>query len=221
MTGEPPTRAAAAVARPYESPDELKADLETVLQSLIAEHGPAFAYGDLPDLIRAVDTFGFHLARLDMRQNSSVHERTVAELLKTAGVCADYAALDEAARIALLVGELGHGRLLHSPYETYGEETNREFEILRTAAEVKRLYGRDSMRAYIVSNTTSVSDLLEVYLLLKEVGLFTPGERRGPRSSPSRCSRPSATCARRRRPWAPTWPCRSSGGWSSRSASRR
>lgn len=176
LTGEQPQRAAAAAAPPYEEPDDLKADLETVLTSLITEHGPAFAYGDLPELIRAVDTFGFHLARLDMRQNSSVHERTVAELLKTAGVCADYAGLDEPGRIALLVSELGHGRLLHSPYETYSEETTREFEILHTAAEVKRLYGRDSIRAYIVSNTTSVSDLLEVYLLLKEVGLFAPGE---------------------------------------------
>jgi phosphoenolpyruvate carboxylase len=176
LTGEPPMRAAATNAAPYASPDELKADLETVLASLIAHHGPAFAYGDLPNLIRQVDTFGFHLARLDMRQNSAVHQRTTAELLKTAGVCDDYAALAEAARIALLVGELGHGRLLHSPYETYSEETTREFDILRTAAEVKRLYGRDAIRAYIVSNTQSVSDLLEVYLLLKEVGLFTPGE---------------------------------------------
>jgi phosphoenolpyruvate carboxylase len=176
LTGEPPMRAAATNAKPYASPDELKADLETVLASLIKEHGPAFAYGDLPDLIRQVDTFGFHLARLDMRQNSSVHQRTTAELLKTAGVCDDYAALDEPARIALLVQELGHGRLLHSPYETYSEETARELEILHTAAQVKQLYGRDAIRAYIVSNTQSVSDLLEVYLLLKEVGLFTPGE---------------------------------------------
>jgi phosphoenolpyruvate carboxylase len=176
LTGEPPMRAAATAAPPYESPDELKADLQTVLASLIAEHGPAFAYGDLPNLIRQVDTFGFHLARLDMRQNSSVHERTIAELLKTAGVCADYTGLDEQARIDLLVAELGHGRLLHSPYAAYSEETAREFEILHTAAQVKRLYGRDAIRAYIVSNTTSVSDLLEVYLLLKEVGLFAPGD---------------------------------------------
>ena len=176
LTGEPPMRAASLPAAPYDSPDELRADLATVLDSLIAEHGPAFAYGDLPNLIRQVDTFGFHLARLDMRQNSSVHERTVAELLKTAGVCADYAALDEPARITLLISELGHGRLLHSPYESYSDETAREFEILHTASEVKRLYGRDAIRAYIVSNTTSVSDLLEVYLLLKEVGLFAPGE---------------------------------------------
>ncbi len=176
LAGEPPMRPSAAPGPPYETPDALKADLETVLDSLIAEHGPAFASGDLPDLIRAVDTFGFHLARLDMRQNSSVHERTVAELLKTAGVCEDYTALAEEARIALLVSELGHGRLLRSPYETYSDETTREFTILHAAAEVKRLYGRDAIRAYIVSNTTSVSDLLEVYLLLKEVGLFQPGD---------------------------------------------
>jgi phosphoenolpyruvate carboxylase len=175
LAGEPPTRPGAAEAQPYATPDELKADLETVLASLVEKHGPAFAQGDLPDLIRAVDTFGFHLARLDMRQNSSVHERTAAELLMVAGVCRDYAALDEQARVDLLVSELGHGRLLHSPFATYSEETAREFEILHAAADVKRLYGRDAIRAYIVSNTTSVSDLLEVYLLLKEVGLFTPG----------------------------------------------
>jgi phosphoenolpyruvate carboxylase len=176
LVGEGPARPAAVQAEAYGSPDDFKADLETVLASLIASHGDLFAQGPLPDLIRAVDTFGFHLARLDMRQNSSAHERVVAELLKTAGVCADYAGLDEAARCGLLVAELGHGRLLHSPFEAYGEETVREYAILQAAAEVKRLYGRDAIRSYIVSNTTSVSDLLEVYLLLKEVGLFTPGE---------------------------------------------
>src|SRR5579859_1079220 len=130
LVGEAPARPAAVQAEAYGSPDDFKADLETVLASLIASHGDLFAQGPLPDLIRAVDTFGFHLARLDMRQNSSAHERVVAELLKTAGVCADYAGLDEAARCSLLVAELGHGRLLHSPFEAYGEETMREYAIL-------------------------------------------------------------------------------------------
>jgi phosphoenolpyruvate carboxylase len=176
LAGEAPPRPALAVAEPYAEPDDLKADLETVLASLLAKHGPAFAQGDLPDLIRAVDTFGFHLARLDMRQNSSVHARTVAELLKVAGVTDDYEALDEQARCDLLAAELGHGRLLYSPFASYSDETVREYAVLQAAAEVKRLYGKDSIRAYIVSNTTSVSDLLEVYLLLKEVGLFLPGD---------------------------------------------
>jgi phosphoenolpyruvate carboxylase len=176
LVGEAPSRPTVMQAEPYASPDAFKTDLETVLTSLIASHGDLFAQGPLPDLIRAVDTFGFHLARLDMRQNSSVHERVVAELMKVAGVCDDYLDLDEAARCDLLVAELSHGRLLRSPFAAYGEETVREHAILQAAADVKRLYGRDAIRSYIVSNTTSVSDLMEVYLLLKEVGLFTPAD---------------------------------------------
>jgi phosphoenolpyruvate carboxylase len=176
LTGETPPRPSSTPAEPYAGPAELKADLQTVLDSLIVEHGDAFAQGPLPDLIRAVDIFGFHLATLDMRQNSAVHARVVGELLKTAGVAADYESLDEAQRCELLTRELSHGRLLGSPFAEYNDETRRELETLRTAAEVKRLYGDEAIRAYIVSNTTSVSDLLEVYVLLKEVGLFTPGD---------------------------------------------
>jgi phosphoenolpyruvate carboxylase len=176
LTGEAPPRPALAPAKPYAEPEELKTDLETVLESLVERHGQAFAHGALPELIRAVDTFGFHLARLDMRQNSSVHARTVAELMKVAGVADAYESLDEAQRCELLIAELSHGRLLHSPFAAYSEATVAEYAVLQAAAEVKRLYGPDSIRAYIVSNTTSVSDLLEVYILLKEVGLFTPGQ---------------------------------------------
>jgi len=176
LTGEAPPKAAVAPAEPYGSAAEFKADLVSLLDSLLGRHGAVFAEGPLPDLIRAVDVFGFHLATLDMRQNSAVHERVTAELLKTAGVCDDYAALDETARCALLTQELSHARPLASPYAAYGEETTRELDTLKSAADVKRLYGKEAIRVYIVSNTTSVSDLLEVYLLLKEVGLFSPGE---------------------------------------------
>ncbi|WP_309644412.1 phosphoenolpyruvate carboxylase [Phenylobacterium sp.] len=176
LTGEPPARRPAGPAEPYDGPDALRADLQTVLDSLLTRHGAAFARGPLPDLIRAVEIFGFHLARLDLRQNSAVHARVTAELLKGAGVCEDYEALDEAARCDLLLAELAHGRLLHTPFADYSEETRREYDILTAAADLKRRYGRDAIRAQIVSNTTSMSDLLEVYVLLKEVGLFTPGE---------------------------------------------
>jgi phosphoenolpyruvate carboxylase len=176
LAGEPPPRLTSNAADPYAGPDELKADLQVVLDSLLAKHGPAFAHGPLPDLIRAVDVFGFHLATLDMRQNSAVHARVVAELLKRAGVADDYEALDEPRRCELLTKELAHGRLLASPFADYSDETKRELETLAMAAEVKRRYGPQAIRTYIVSNTTSVSDLLEVYLLLKEVGLFAPGE---------------------------------------------
>ncbi|HEY2480630.1 MAG TPA: phosphoenolpyruvate carboxylase [Caulobacteraceae bacterium] len=175
LTDEAPPRPSPVAGEAYDGPAALRADLQAVLDSLLIHHGPAFARGPLPDLIRAVDCFGFHLATLDMRQNSSVHARVLAELLAKAGVAADYETLDEAARCELLLGELVHGRLLYSPFVAYSEETRLEYAVLGEAARVKRLYGEDAIRAYIVSNTTSVSDLLEVYVLLKEVGLFAPG----------------------------------------------
>jgi phosphoenolpyruvate carboxylase len=176
LTGDAPSPSPAGPATPYGAPSELQVELQVVLDSLLAKHGRAFDRGPLPDLIRAVDVFGFHLATLDMRQNSAVHARVVAEFLKVAGVCPDYEGLDEAARCDLLQRELGHGRLLRSPFVAYSEETAREYAVLAAAAEAKRRYGPEAIRCYIVSNTTSVSDLLEVYLLLKEVGLFHPGQ---------------------------------------------
>lgn len=162
-------------AEPYGSPKEFRADLQTVLESLVSVHGQAFAEGLLPDLIRCVDVFGFHLASLDMRQNSAVHERVVAELLRKAGVEPAYEALGEDERCRVLIDELDHARLLASPFLDYSEETRKELETLHAAADIRRRYGSEAVRAYIVSNTTSVSDLLEVYLLLKEVGLYRPG----------------------------------------------
>ncbi len=176
LTGESPPRPASVEREPYETAEAFKADLAVMLGSLKSQLGDAFERGPLPELIRAVDIFGFHLATLDMRQNSAIHERVTAELFKVAGACADYTALDEAERCDLLLRELAHGRLLASPYASYSDETRRELEVLACAAEVKRRYGAGAIRAYIVSNTTSVSDLLEVYILLKEVGLYAPGD---------------------------------------------
>ena len=176
LTGEAPPRPSPLPAEPYANAAALKADLQVILDSLIANHGDTFAVGPLPELIRAVDCFGFHLATLDLRQNSAVHARTIAELMAVAGVCPDYQALDEQARRDLLLSELAHGRLLYSPYAEYSEETHREYAVLAQAAQSRVRYGRQAIVAYIVSNTTSVSDLLEVYVLLKEVGLFHPGE---------------------------------------------
>ncbi len=124
-------------------------------------------------LIRAVDVFGFHLAPLDLRQNSDVHERTVAELLATANPGFDYLALDEDARIALLTRELATPRPLVSPFVSYSEETAGELAVFRTAAALRQTYGPGAIRTSIISKTQSVSDLLELALLLKEVGLVS------------------------------------------------
>ncbi|MBV8972741.1 MAG: phosphoenolpyruvate carboxylase, partial [Sphingomonadaceae bacterium] len=130
----------------------------------------------LDALIRAVATFGFHLATLDLRQNARVHRRVMAELLKVAGVADDYAALDDAARTELLGAELGHARLLFVPHAAYSAETQSEMAVLRAAATAHARFGPEVIRAYIVSMAASVADLLEVYVLLKEVGLYVPGD---------------------------------------------
>jgi len=99
LNGKAPPRPSVLKGEPYAMPADFRADLVTIAQGLASEGEGALATGGaLGRVIRAVETFGFHLATLDMRQNSAVHERVVAELLKEAGVEADYLALDEYAR---------------------------------------------------------------------------------------------------------------------------
>ncbi|HWW21347.1 MAG TPA: phosphoenolpyruvate carboxylase, partial [Steroidobacteraceae bacterium] len=169
----PPARPASVTAAPYNDADSLRQDLLAVERSLLASPGAALGQGGaLTRLIRAVETFGFHLATLDLRQNADVHARVVGELLRVAGVEPSYAALEEAARVELLRRELQSERLLASPYATYSEETLSELAIVRAAARAHELYGSACITTYIISKCESVSDLLEVNILLKEAGLY-------------------------------------------------
>jgi len=161
----------------YASVDDFKADLDTIFDSLSENGAGPLARGHLRALRRAVDVFGFHLASLDLRQNSDVHERVVAELVEAAGL-GDYRALDESGRVALLVRELGNMRPLSSPHLRYGEETANELAMLNVTADAHRRYGPRSMPNYVISKADSVSDILEVAVLLKEVGLLRPREGR-------------------------------------------
>jgi phosphoenolpyruvate carboxylase len=172
LTGETAPRPAPFNAPPYDGPEAFCADLAVLKDSLVASHGTVFADDGLARLIATVDVFGFHMATLDLRQNSDVHARVVGHLLRVAGVCPDYAALDEDARIGLLSAELASPRLLYSPYENYDPEVKKERAILLAAAETLRTFGPQAIRTHIVSKTDAASDLLEVYLLLKEVGLY-------------------------------------------------
>jgi phosphoenolpyruvate carboxylase len=177
IVGHQPPRPARIAGEAYADPAALRNDLATVAHALGDKGGAALKSGGaLGRLIRAIDVFGFHLAALDLRQNADVHERVVAELLKVAGVEDDYLALDEAARIALLRSELAHARPLSSPWNIYSEETQTELAILRAAAEAHARYGPASIGIYNISKADSVSDMLEVHTLLKEVGLYVPGE---------------------------------------------
>lgn len=162
---------AGADVEPYAGPAAFKADLDVIHRSLVENGSRILARGRLRHLRRAADCFGFHLTSLDLRQNSDVHERTVAELLEKVAPGTNYLALDEAGRIALLTQELGNARPLTSPYLAYGEETQSELDILRTAAEAHARLGAAVIPNAIISKAEGVSDLLELALLLKEVGL--------------------------------------------------
>ncbi|HEX3913077.1 MAG TPA: phosphoenolpyruvate carboxylase [Steroidobacteraceae bacterium] len=173
LTGRTPPRPATVEAPAYADAAGLCADLRALENSLQGESRVRLnGGGALARLNRAVETFGFHLATLDLRQNADVHARVVAELLKVAGVAQDYAALDETARIALLRRELASERLLASPFAGYSPETMSELGIVRAAADAHRRFGADCIRFYVISKCESVSDLLEVNILLKEAGLY-------------------------------------------------
>jgi len=173
VTGRVPPRPASVSAAPYPDAESLRADLYVLEQSLMSESKAGQnAGGALARLSRAVETFGFHLATLDLRQNADVHARVVAELLAVAGVSPHYEALQEAERVRLLRQELCSERLLASPYASYSPETLSELDVVRAAAEAHRRYGCGCITTYIVSKCDSVSDLLEVNILLKEAGLY-------------------------------------------------
>ncbi len=173
IAGESPPRPARLHGDAYATPEAFRRDLVTLASALASAGEGTLASGSaLGRLIRTVETFGFHLATLDLRQNSDVHERVVGELLRNAAVEADYAGLNEDARVALLCSELGNNRPLVGAASELGEESTHELAIIHAAAQAHETFGSAAITTYIISKTTSLSDLLEVYILLKEAGLY-------------------------------------------------
>lgn len=171
------TRRPVGKGAPYDSVRELQADLDVLHRSLISNNARVIARGRLRLLRRAVDCFGFHLARLDIRQNSAVHERTIAELMDAANPGMSYLALGEDARISLLTNELRSTRSLVSPFVKYSDETMGELNVFHAAAEAHAKFGSDAIPQCIISMCKGMSDMLEVAVLLKEVGLVHPSGR--------------------------------------------
>jgi phosphoenolpyruvate carboxylase len=167
-------RHAVADAAPYATSAEFAADLDVLHRALISHKCGLLGRGRLRRLRHAVAIFGFHLAPLDLRQNSDVHARSVAELLAIARPGCDYLSLDEDGRIALLLEELATPRPLTAPGVSYSDETRGELAIFHTAQSIHRRYGKAAIENVIISKTDGVSDILEVAVLLKEVGLLRP-----------------------------------------------
>jgi len=172
LSGGDAARHAVAPQNPYLTPEELLLDLRVVESSLLAQHAQALINQRLRPLIRSVEVFGFHLASVDLRQSSDQHEAVVAELLAHARITPHYAKLDEAAKRELLLRLLCDARPLRVMGAQYSACTLSEIGVFETAKQMRSQFGKQAIRHYIISHTETASDLLEVLLLQKEVGLL-------------------------------------------------
>ena len=159
-------------AEPYATPEQFIHDLDVLIESLL-KHGAVYlARGRLANLRRAAEIFGFHLAPLDMRQHSAIHEQTVSELLAHAGVTAGYAGLDESAKRKVLLDALEAGKPLMGELTEYSDVVQSELRIMQAAADIHDRFGRDALPNHIISKTDAVSDMLELALMLQQVNLL-------------------------------------------------
>ncbi len=157
----------------YSSPQELLNDLYMIQNSLVYHKAEVAAFcGLLQRLIHQVETFGFHLASLDVREHSDEHEKAITEIFRSVLICPNYAQLAEEEKVRLLTRELLNPRPLLPPDWRGSEQTQRVLEVFRTIRRVQEEVSPLSIQAYVISFTHGISDILEVLLLAKEVGLF-------------------------------------------------
>ncbi|WP_048800560.1 phosphoenolpyruvate carboxylase [Streptococcus constellatus] len=157
----------------YHKIEEFKHDLLAIKQSLLENKGEAMISGEFTELLQAVEVFGFYLASIDMRQDSSVHEACVAELLASAGIVENYSELSEDEKCHVLLNELLYDpRILSATHAKKSDLLQKELEIFQTARELKDKLGDAVIKQTIISHATSVSDLLELAVMHKEVGLI-------------------------------------------------
>ncbi len=172
LTGTEAARHAVAPQNPYVGAEEFLADLQIIEASLLATNGAHLVGMRLAGLIRAVQVFGFHLATVDLRQSSDKHEEVIFELLATARIEKNYSALDEQAKRTLLLRLLNDARPLRVVGANYSDHARSEIAIFEAARTARQRFGKAAILHYIISHTESVSDLLEMLLLQKEVGLM-------------------------------------------------
>ena len=157
----------------YFTADEFIDDLTIIEKSLLENKGEILVTGEFEELLNVVKIFGFYLASIDMRQDSSVYEASVAELLSSANIEIDYSSLSEEEKCELLLKQLKEDPrpLSINDENKQSEELRKELAIFRTARKLKDKLGDNVIKQNIISHTTSVSDLLELAIMLKEVGL--------------------------------------------------
>jgi phosphoenolpyruvate carboxylase len=166
--------------RQYRSSEELKSDLEILRSALVECGAERLARHDVDPVLRTLDIFGFHLARLDIRQNSAFHERALSQFLKACAHPAlkkwgaDYGKWPESARLEFLGEELLSLRPFLPPGLVLedGSEAAAVLDCYRVLARWLEQFGADGLGSLIVSMTRQTSDLLLVYMLAREAGLL-------------------------------------------------
>ncbi len=158
----------------YHHSSELVQDIRLMCDSLRANGAAVVADGELADWLRQAEVFGLHMATLDIRQHSERHEQALAEVLAYAGVCADFGALGEHERIALLEAELQSQRPLIPTRLPYSDDTRETVETFRTIAAILEQLSPESIQTYIISMSRGAADVLTVLLFAREAGLYQP-----------------------------------------------
>ncbi|MVO99970.1 phosphoenolpyruvate carboxylase [Paenibacillus lutrae] len=160
----------------YASPDEMIQDLYIIERSLRSHFADFAADAYIKKLIRQVELFGFHLATLDIRQHSREHEMAMTEVLKRTSIVEDYSQLSEKEKIDLLSKLLDEPRPITSPYMKYTEATEECLNVYRNIYKAQQEFGRNCLHSYLISMTCGASDMLEVMVFAKEVGLYRKEE---------------------------------------------
>ncbi len=155
----------------YSGKDEFLEDLRLIDRSLRENKGTHLADSTLKHLIRQVEVFGFHMAKLDIRQNSSVHRRAVTEITERLGI-ASYGEMNGEERARWLTGEVKNPRPLIPEWVGLSDETRELLDTFVTIRKSRNDISAECIGTYIISMTQSAADVLEVLLLAKEAGLY-------------------------------------------------
>jgi phosphoenolpyruvate carboxylase len=162
----------------YRSPTVLLDDLRLIERTLIDRGEALITGGDLHDLIRQVEVFGFHYARLDIRDHSRRHEKTIDESFRLTGIAEHYAELPEDERVRILTREIESLRpIVPLDLTQYSDEAAEVIRTFRVIREVMDGAHQGAIGTYVISMSEAASDVLEVLLLMKEAGLAGPGGR--------------------------------------------
>lgn len=156
----------------YSTSDSLIADLKVLRDGLLNYGATSVAYKDVQEVIRVVQTFGFYLAHLDIRQNSGYHDKAICQLMNAAGLDGNaYLNWNEEQRLEFINKELQSNRPFTHANSDLQENAKNIVDTYNVVADYVNKYGERGIGSFIVSMTRSCSDLLAVYLLAREAGL--------------------------------------------------